>query len=113
MDGWYLVIPALVEAPPVYPACSHGLTTSVDAPLTQWEIEGSFYTAKECETKKSLARAEGATVVQEAEKKVSGMRKESPNQWSWSAPLCSAIARGKQMSEATCVSADDPRLVGR
>src|ERR1017187_106645 len=81
MDDWYLMVPSLVEAPLVYPACSHGLTTSVNAPLTQWGIEGSFYTAKECETKKSLAREQGATVVEEAEKKVSGMRKESPNEW--------------------------------
>jgi hypothetical protein len=112
MDGWYLMAPSLVDATSAYPACSHGLATNVNAPLLQWGIEGSFSTAKECETDKSLAREQGLTVAKESEKKASSMRKESSDEWSWSAPVCSALARGEQMSEAICVSADDSRLKG-
>jgi hypothetical protein len=110
VDGWYLMVPALVEGPVIYPACQHGLITDRKSSLVQWNIEGSFDSTKECETILKQARKSGAVMAAKAAQVVSGYRKESPGEWSWSLPLCSSVARGMQLSEAICVSTDDPRL---
>lgn len=108
-DGWYLMVPALVQGPAIYPACQQGLVTNSNASVAQWNIEGSFDSVKECENQRERARESGAAGAAEAAQRLlSSYRKESPREWSL--PICSGLARGKQLSQATCVSTDDPRL---
>jgi hypothetical protein len=52
----------------------------------------------------------GTADAAKAARMLGSYRKESPGEWSWSLPVCSGLARGKQVGSAICVSTDDPRL---
>jgi hypothetical protein len=110
-DEWYLLVPPLVKGPTVYIACQPALTPDSKAPLTKWSIEGSFHGDKECDIERKRTRELGVAAAAKNAQYLNGLtRKESPGEWSWALPICENLARTKQLSAATCLSSNDPRL---
>jgi hypothetical protein len=111
-DDWYLLVPPLIKGPSVYVACQQPLTPDSQAPLTQWSIEGSFHGDRECDSDGKRSRELGVAAVAKNAQYITNhfTRKEPSDQWSWSLPVCENLARSEQLSEATCVSSNDPRL---
>jgi hypothetical protein len=110
-DDWYLLVPPLVKGPSTYLACQQPLAPNNKAPLSQWSIERSFHGDRECEIEQQRSRELGAAAAAENAQYLSGLtRKESPDEWSWSLPICENLARTKQLSAANCLSSNDPRL---
>jgi hypothetical protein len=112
-DDWYLMVPPLVKSRSAYVACQHPLAPNTNSPIAQWSIEGSYHNDRECESEQKRSRELGAIAAEKNSRYLSSLtRKESPEGWSWSLPICENLARATQLLKATCVFSNDPRLAG-
>lgn len=120
--GWYLMMPPLIKLiPPLnVPQCEHGPCIDLideQAPLSKWEIFGSFDTVERCEgqlmfshhrTSEDLSKAKpAATKAFKALKSWKGIAGCS----TCMSYLSKALSE-QQMAHSVCIATDDARLKG-
>jgi len=84
--GWYLICPPLRFEHPENPSDTGKVL--LDAPISEWVVQGSFDSAADCEQAKSEFRAQSAH---------------------WLLPKPSLVS-AERLGKAFCIATDDPRL---
>jgi hypothetical protein len=82
--GWYLICPPLRFEHPDNPSDTGKIF--LNAPLAQWDIQGSYDSAQQCESAKVKFQAQ---------------------QHSWAIP---DLVSAQRLSMAVCIATNDPRL---
>ena len=98
--GWYLMTPAINPSPGQTGTPAEVMRTGhfyvvPDAPLSKWEIQGSFDTASDCEEAQTALFKEG--------KRDRGRFKSGSWEWAWANASLMAL----------CIATDDPRLTAK
>jgi hypothetical protein len=101
--GWYLMVPLQTIR-------NQRWAIDRDAPLSKWEINGSFDSVKECQREKIAQSEEVRKEALKAVKEISGS--EFSQGFSAAIPPWAVMADliWQQSGAAVCVATDDPRL---